>query len=327
MDRRQVAEVLKEIAGLIDDLAFLGEGHFTDAWLVNGSVVYRFAKHEEAVASLRREACLLPQIAPHLAVQIPRPRFYEISRDPPVALAAHEVIVGRPLTRRRFAALGRRPQNRCVGEIAQFLASFHQTDLALARRCGIEVRNYRSHYGEVAAGFEQHMAPRLVERDRNYILSVFDGFLAHEAAQLKSNALLHGDLSSDHILCDQENTKVTAIIDFGDMIIADPASDLAGLYENYGSEFMRALLRRMPDADPALPQRIYRLYELGWIEWAVDVFEEQCREDIELALRELKRLRRDTAREENRSSREEVNRHPSDAQRVRLFHCSSIAGS
>lgn len=298
MDRRRVAEVLRRIAGPITDLVLLGEGHFTAAWLVNRTVVYRFAKHEAAALSLRREACLLPQLAPHLPLKIPQPKYYEISLDPLVAIGAHDLIAGKPLTRRRFAAFGGRRQDSCAARLAQFLMTLHQTDLDLARQCCIEVRDYRSHYADLAMRFEQHMARHAGEGGCRYIRAVFDGFLTKEAAELGRSALLHGDLSCPHILCDRPRGNVTAIIDFGDMVIADPASDLAGLYENYGAQFMRHLLRHMPCADvEARLRRIYRLYELGWIEWAVDIFEERRREDIALVRSELQRLQRNAPRQ------------------------------
>jgi aminoglycoside 2''-phosphotransferase len=294
-DRRQVAKVLEGIAGPLSDLVFLGEGHFVAAWLANGSVVYRFAKHRAAALSLRREACLLPRLAPHLPLKVPQPSYYELSLEPLVAFSAHDLLLGKTLSRAQFTALGRHRQDRCAAQVAQFLTALHQSDLEWARQCDIDVRDYRSYYSNVAIRFEQHMATHIADaRDCNYARSVFEEFLSENAAHFRSTALIHADLSVPHILWDQQDAKVTAIIDFGDMIIADPASDLAGLYENYGPEFMRYLMRHSPSADlEALLRRVYRLYELAWIDWAVDVFEEQRRDDTPLVLNELSRLRRD----------------------------------
>ena len=38
--------------------------------------------------------------------------------------------------------------------------------------------------------------------------------------------LIHGDFSSEHVLLDLAEKKVTGIIDFGDAAIGDPAYDL-----------------------------------------------------------------------------------------------------
>jgi aminoglycoside 2''-phosphotransferase len=299
MDRHWVAKVLEGIVGPLSDLVFLGEGHFVSAWLANGTVVYRFAKHPAAALSLRREACLLPRLAPRLPLKIPQPTYYEISLDPMVAVAAHHLLIGETLMRRQFAALRHDRQDDCVAQIAQFLMAFHQSDLELARQCAVDVRDYRSYYSDLADRFEQHMVAHIPNAgDCHYVRAVFEKFLSAEVAQLRSNALIHADLSVPHILWDRRDAKVTAIIDFGDMIIADPAGDLAGLYENYGPKFIRYLMRHIPSGDlEALIERVYRLYELSWIDWAVDVFEDQRRERIPLVLKELSRLRHDAPRE------------------------------
>ena len=299
MDRRWVEKALEEIAGPLSDLVFLGEGHFVAAWLANGTVVYRFAKHPAAVLSLRREACLLPRLAPHLPLKVPQPSYYELSLDPLVAVAAHDLLVGKTLTREEFAALGAGRQDDCAAQIAQFLKALHESDLEWARQCDVNVRDYRSYYSDLAIRFEQHMAAHIADAgDCDYVRSVFEEFLSEDAAHFRSSALIHGDLSVPHILWDPQDAKVTAIIDFGDMIIADPAGDLAGLYDNYGPAFMRYLMRYIPSIDlEALLRRVYRLYELSWIDWAVDVFEEQRRERIPLVFDELRRLRRDAPRE------------------------------
>jgi len=295
MDRRRVAKVLEEIAGPLSDLVFLGEGHFVAAWLANGTVVYRFAKHPAAVLSLRREACLLPRLAPHLPLKVPQPSYYELSLDPLVAVAAHDLLVGKTLTREEFAALGPHRQDNCAAQIAQFLMALHQSNLDWVQQCDVNVRDYRSYYSDLAIRFEQHMAAAVADAgDCDYARSVFEEFLSEDATYFRSSALIHGDLSVPHILWDRQDAKVTAIIDFGDMIIADPAGDLAGLYENYGPQFMRYLMRHIPSADlEALLRRVYRLYELSWVDWAVDIFEEQRRDDTPLVLSELSRLRRD----------------------------------
>ena len=295
MDRRWVEKALEEIAGPLSDLVFLGEGHFVAAWLANGTVVYRFAKHPAAVLSLRREACLLPRLAPHLPLKVPRPSYYELSLDPLVAVAAHDLLVGKTLAREAFAALGRHRQDNCAAQIARFLKALHESDLEWARQCDVNVRDYRSYYSDLAIRFEQHMAAHIADAgDCDYVRSVFEEFLSEDAAHFRSSALIHGDLSVPHILWDPQDAKVTAIIDFGDMIIADPAGDLAGLYDNYGPDFMRCLMRYIPSIDlEALLRRVYRLYELSWMDWAVDIFEEQRRDDTLLVLSKLSRLRHD----------------------------------
>ena len=64
------------------------------------------------------------------------------------------------------------------------------------------------------------------------------------------------------------------MIDFGDMLIGDPAWDFLWLYEDYGADFLRRVLRFYRAADEsALIKRVYNYSLLQAIEWAAD-----CRE-------------------------------------------------
>ena len=83
-------------------------------------------------------------------------------------------------------------------------------------------------------------------------------------------ALLHGDLSPGHVLYDPRAGLLTGVIDFGDVMIGDPAWDLVFIYEDYGLDFLARLLPRYTAADPRpLLTRTYRFYLLDMIEWGV----------------------------------------------------------
>lgn len=299
-DSQRVAEIAGRIAGMepVGRVAFLGEGEFTAAWLVNDAIVCRFAKHAAAAASLQREACLLPDLAPLLPIPIPQPRCHCVSVDPPVVVSVHRLLDGEALTRRQFARLAAHEQAACAERIGAFLAALHRSDLDRARACGIATRDYRAHFNAVADAFEHHLVGRLPLADRAYVRSAFEAFLGNEVDQLRSNALLHADLSPPHVLWNARRASVTGIIDFGDMIIGDAAQDLAGLYDDFGPAFVRIVLNHFPDGDrEALLRRVYRLYELSFVEWALDVFEQGRSEASATVLAEATKLRLDAARE------------------------------
>ena len=50
--------------------------------------------------------------------------------------------------------------------------------------------------------------------------------------------VLHDDLWSEHILIDPESGRVTAVIDWADAAIGDPARDYAGLLAWFGEDFL-----------------------------------------------------------------------------------------
>jgi hypothetical protein len=70
--RREIVRVGPEF--LAEPIAPLGEGMDNLAVLVGGAAVFRFAKHDDAAAGLRREIALLPRLARGLSLAIPAGR-------------------------------------------------------------------------------------------------------------------------------------------------------------------------------------------------------------------------------------------------------------
>lgn len=252
----------------LERAAYLGEGDFSVAWLINGEWVCRIAKHAEAAASLGREARLLPQIAANLPLPIPQPACYGFMGR---TVAIHTLIPGEPLTRDQFLSLDGAVRDRCTRQLAEFLAVFHRTNLAMARQCGIKVIDYPARYREVRRRAEEHLLPRLNESDRAYVRKIFREFLAAPPDPAAS-VLLHGDLSPEHVLWNPADAQLTGVLDFGDMQIGDAAWDLVFLLEDYGPEFVTLLLRRFPSPDNQVLLRCaHQLRELDTVEWAASV--------------------------------------------------------
>ncbi|MDQ6707118.1 MAG: phosphotransferase [Acidobacteriota bacterium] len=269
-----IEEIVNRLTVLdrVQRVVFLGEGEFSQAWLVNDEWVCRFAKHAAAITSLQREACLLPRIAGRLSLAVPQPVCYPLPGDPVSAVAIHRLLAGDALTHERFEALDDAGQDHCAAQIAGFLAGFHATDTALAESCGILRVDYRSRYGDGQERAEKHLLPRLDRANRDYVQRIFDRFYSSEIGNPENVALLHGDVGPDHVLWSPARLHVLGILDFGDMEIGDVAWDVAYIREHYGSVFLNRFMRhfRSPDAK-ALLRRAYLLRELDAVEWAANV--------------------------------------------------------
>ncbi len=55
-------------------------------------------------------------------------------------------------------------------------------------------------------------------------------------------ALIHGDLSSDHIFWDEKTQSISGIIDFNDLCIGDVSLDFTGIFADYGEDFVEQVL-------------------------------------------------------------------------------------
>lgn len=277
----------------IDSIELLGEGDFCRAFLVNRVWIFRFAKHEKASASLRREACLLPLIAKAFQIRIPVPEIFEPT--PSCLFVRYPFLAGPALTKDRYLELDESSRERCASQVADFVKQLHEVDLTIAEKCGIEAVNYGAEYRNLLQRAEEHLFVKLSEAERRFAAYTIKYCLDDASFRQFEPALLHGDLSPDHVMFDEGKVAVASIIDFGDMVIGDPAADIVLIYEDYGLDFLNRFLRRYGDTS-SVRERIYGHYVLGAIDWAVQKAEQQFAE-LEVTVQELRRLISNNERE------------------------------
>ncbi|HEY8562905.1 MAG TPA: aminoglycoside phosphotransferase family protein [Pyrinomonadaceae bacterium] len=253
----------------IDSIEHLGEGDFCRAFLVNKKLVFRFAKHETARASLRRERCLLPQIAGKITLRIPAPRFSLIDEERPEnSFIAYEYLPDRALTQTAYLELGDESRTRCAVRVARFLNEIHAVPIELAEACGVSRVDYREKFSGLLAPLRGKLRAELERATFEFAEKAIVEFLESPAAAGCQPALLHGDLSPDHVLFDGRN--ITSIIDFGDSMIGDAAWDFLWIYEDYGADFFERALAAYENPDKlALRRRIVRSSDLSAIEWLI----------------------------------------------------------
>ena len=75
-----------------------------------------------------------------------------------------------------------------------------------------------------------------------HVEHLFQGYLDYDGSFEYTPALLHADLSGDHIFSTADGWDIAGIIDFGDIRIGDPVYDLMYLYQDYGTEFIDDLV-------------------------------------------------------------------------------------
>jgi aminoglycoside 2''-phosphotransferase len=105
-------------------------------------------------------------------------------------------------------------------------------------------------------------------------------------------AIIHGDLSQDHILFDPETERISGVIDFSDAIISSPLLDFMYLYHAYGEEFLRLLWSYYPVNNPtqilARVGLLHQWYVALRLLWALD---HDYQRGIDMELRQLDLLR------------------------------------
>jgi aminoglycoside 2''-phosphotransferase len=262
----------------VKSVSFLGEGDSCAAYLVNNEWVFRFAKHDEAGLSLKREFCLLPQIAEQITLEIPHPQLGSFTND--ATFVGYKFLPSNYLSPKIYRNLAETDRTRCAIQIAEFLDQLHSIDPGLAQNCGVEFYDEPGTYGNLSFEAEKYLFPLLEKAERNFITEVIDQY--HISTHIFQSVLLHADLSPDHVLFVEQTRSVSGIIDFGDMIIGDPAWDLLLIYEDYGLDFLSRVLPVLDKTDKTdLLQRLFQYSLLEMIEWAV-----RCKKNNQRSLKD-----------------------------------------
>jgi aminoglycoside phosphotransferase (APT) family kinase protein len=205
----------------------IGHGWDNSVWLVDEAWAFRFPRRAIAIPGVEREIAVLPSLAPLLPVPVPEPRFVGVPSGLfPWPFFGAPVLPGwEPAD----VELTDRDRDELGAALARFLRVLHsgetldavdperalpvdfnrRADAAFRVERARENLAYLAHSGVWSA-------PSSVER----ILSVAEK-LPPSSADL---VLAHGDLHQRHVLVDE--SRLAAVIDFGDLCLADPCIDL-----------------------------------------------------------------------------------------------------
>lgn len=205
------------------------DDEFDDGWdmtarLVDGRWVDRSPRRPEVEPQARREASVLPWLAPRLPLPVPVPRV--VGEDPLVL--RHAYLPGRPCPGRSAA------HGRAVGE---FLRVLHSIDVEAAVAHGL--RDAATAY-TAAQEVRDRMAVDVLPRLPGHVRRAAEALLERTGHPPTDPRVVHGDLGLDHIRVTGE--QVTGIIDWGDSCVADPAIDLSATTLGAGPVFAVALL-------------------------------------------------------------------------------------
>lgn len=222
-----------------DTIELLGEGWDHTVWAVEGRWAFRFPRRAIVLPGLERSTVMLARIAPHLPAQVPVPEFLGRPEDDyPWPFVGGALIDGGEVA---DTDLGERQRRDMAAPVAAFLRALHAIDPAVASGVlevdpmgrtdmAVRVPIARDHVQQVeAAGI--WTAPPAVE-------ALFD--VAVRLGPSETPVIVHGDLHARHLLV--SGGDLTGVIDWDDVCLADPASDLS-LYWSVLTPPGRAIFR------------------------------------------------------------------------------------
>ncbi|ALG11925.1 phosphotransferase [Kibdelosporangium phytohabitans] len=224
-----------------------GEGWDSVATLVDGRWVERRPRRPEVADLLLMETRVMPWLAPQLPLVTPRP---EVTRLGPLVVR-HTLVPGEPIE--NFSdGNGRR--------LGEFLRVLHAADAAEAVAHGLpDARATADERAQTTARFRADVVPLVPDELTARATALLDAIDA-----LPADAVVHGDLGPEHILCVDD--QVVGVIDFSDAHIGDRAIDLAWLLNGTPEAFARAVAEAYGVSDE-LRRRALLWHQLGpWYE-------------------------------------------------------------
>ena len=239
----------------LDGLVPFAAGWDNALWVTGEGITFRFPRRAIAVAGVKREIAILPLLAPRLPLPIPVPAWLGRPADGyPWPFFGARLLPGTEIAE---AQLGTAREGFAVS-LAGFLRALHDPGLVPALGAGLA----RDPMGRAAM---THRVPRTRERlDSLASLGLWAAppekmRLLDEAETLPpsaAKALVHGDLHVRHVLVGRDGLP-TAVIDWGDLAVADPAVDLS-LYWSQLDPPARAAFRAAYGAEHLPPARLLR---------------------------------------------------------------------
>lgn len=224
-----------------------GEGMDSAAFTVNGEYIFRFPKYSQIASQLRVEITLLPRLRDCIDIPIPQFEYVGRHQDSGLPFVGYRKIEGVELSKQLLLSFDQELRKRLIKRVAEFFNQLHAFPVEKAKRLGVSVSDFRNDYAADLERARAEVYPLVSDSVRLYVERLFEGYLRNSGNFSYTPALLHADLSPEHIIYDSEKQDIAGIIDFGDIAIGDPDYEFMYLYEDYGRWFVEELIQHMPE--------------------------------------------------------------------------------
>jgi aminoglycoside phosphotransferase (APT) family kinase protein len=233
-----------------------------DVWAIGDDLVAKFPRTDIDAAKIFVEEALHPTICGLLGDVVPAIRIVGTMDAEGRPFIVHERASGRQ--GQTLPGVTIEPAHGLPDDVGRLFAALHVVDADEALSLGAGTRRI---------AFEvQPLHEAAIARMTAIVGNAVPRFLSTPApAQSDRRTLCHTDIKGEHVFVDEERRRVTAIIDWADAEVCDPAKDYAGLVMWLGPSFTRACAAAAGEDDPTLADRAIWLGRAGLIEYWDDV--------------------------------------------------------
>ena len=238
--RELIERTIPELRGT--SVRQLSSGWDHTVHLVDGRWVGRFPRRAVALPGFRRELAVLPTLEPLLPLPVPVPRWIGEDDDPadPWPFAVTAFLSGTELAVAGIADGDRLPVAEALG---RFLRALHAPGPRDAAGAGLPVDPLRRGTPAASVANTREQLALLSESGAHVPSDALERLLddgARLGPPVGPPVLVHGDLHARHLLV--RDGAAAAVIDWGDVCLADPALDLSLAYAAFTGDAREALL-------------------------------------------------------------------------------------
>lgn len=237
---------LEIIKGRVPDFNDRKVQVFDDGWdfvviIIDSMRAFRFPRSEDYAKKLLIETRFLNLFGDKSPVRVPKLNYQqdEISGIP---YATYDFIPGVRFSKSLSRIFSKNELLATAKQIGAFLTAVHSFPVETARQLGIQQIDFLDAWQKRLAKIRGEVFPHIPDFEQKWIVTLFEDFLEIIAKMLVKPLVTHSDIMPEHIIVNPKTHKLSGIIDFGDILIADPAYDFTFLAD-YGGDFLNECYR------------------------------------------------------------------------------------
>ncbi len=261
---------LEQILSVYPDLEinskhFNTDGYANDVITINDKTIFRFPKYAWALDDMFLEADCLKVARLHTSMRLPSWTIHEDK------FISYQRIQGSAMHRWHLKKEDPSVIARAAQDLGEFLHELHSIPSK-------ELKSQKIHHSPVSHSYDdwlkmyddikQELFPIMSSSTQDWVETLFRTIIADNTLMDFTPKLIVGELTSSHIIFDYEKKSISGIIDFRTSGLADPAFDIAYIFEQYGESFVE-MLQESYQGSKRLMKRARFIAETLPLQWAL----------------------------------------------------------